>query len=170
VTCDQTATTSFLSSLSTDIIFTTCTLKGKHGCAERLNIEKDIVQVLQTHRLTILTYFGHVNCMQLEQYPYVLLHGYTHGHRPKGRSKKSGSTTSVKTVPTWTIHYMRFLDSLRTGRHGGTPFSIWTANARCHRHRRNGNKSSQVTLRVVLSSVVSACDFVCLSLCQHDNS
>jgi len=52
---------------------------------KELSIEKDIVQVLQTRRLT---YFGHVNRMQMERYPGVLLHGYTHGHRPKGRPKK----------------------------------------------------------------------------------
>jgi len=52
---------------------------------KELNIEKDIVQVLRTRRLT---YFGHVNRMQSERYPRVLLHGYTHGHRPKGRPKK----------------------------------------------------------------------------------
>jgi len=47
---------------------------------KELNIEKDIVQVLRTHRLT---YFRHVN--RTQRYPYVLLHGYTHDHRPKGR-------------------------------------------------------------------------------------
>ena len=53
---------------------------------KELDIEKDIVQVLQTRRLT---YFGHVNrIMHAERYPYVLLHGHTHGHRPKGKPKK----------------------------------------------------------------------------------
>jgi len=52
---------------------------------KELDIEKDIVQVIQTRRLT---YFGHVNRMHAERYPYVLLHGHTHGHRPKGRPKK----------------------------------------------------------------------------------
>jgi len=55
---------------------------------KELNIEKDIVRVLQTRRLT---YFGHVNRMQPERYPYVLLRGYTHSHRthrPKGRPRK----------------------------------------------------------------------------------
>ena len=52
---------------------------------KEFDIEKDIVQVLQTRRLT---YFGHVNRMQSERYPRVLLHGYTHGHCPKGRPKK----------------------------------------------------------------------------------
>jgi len=52
---------------------------------KEFDIEKDIVQVLQTRRLT---YFGHVNRMQTERYVRVLLHGYTRGHRPNGRPKK----------------------------------------------------------------------------------
>jgi len=35
---------------------------------KELNVEKDIVQVLQTRRLT---YFGHVNRMQTERYPDI---------------------------------------------------------------------------------------------------
>jgi len=60
---------------------------------------------------------------------------------------RSGSITSVKTAPTWTFHYTRLPISLRTGRHGGTLFNIWAANARCHRHRRNGRKSSKSHFR-----------------------
>ena len=93
---------------------------------KELNIEKDIVQVLQTRRLT---YFGHVNRMQPELYPYVLLGPYmvilmvtAPIREDQGRS---GSTTSVKTAPTWTFHYTRLPISLRTGRHGGTLFNIW---------------------------------------------
>ena len=37
---------------------------------------------------------------------------------PREDQGRSGSTTSVKTAPTWTFHYTRLLDSLRTGRHG----------------------------------------------------
>ena len=105
---------------------------------KELNIEKDIVQVLQTRRLT---YFGHVNRIQSERFPRVLLHGYTHGRRPKGRPKKKWiDNIRVYTALTWTFHYMRLPVSLRTGRPGGTLFSVWAANARCHYHRRNGNK------------------------------
>jgi len=101
---------------------------------KELNIEKDIVQVLQTGRLKS----GHVNRMQPERYP----HGYDHAHRPKGRPKKKwiGLTTFVTIAPTWT-YWLPV--SLRRGRYGGTLFSVWTASARCHRHRRSGNKSSQ---------------------------
>jgi len=60
---------------------------------------------------------------------------------PREDQGRSGSTTSVKTVPTWTFYYTRLLDSLRTGRHGGTLFSIWATNTRCHCHRRNSDKS-----------------------------
>ena len=33
-------------------------------------------------------------------YPHTLLHGYTHGHRPRGRPRENGWTTSVKIVKT----------------------------------------------------------------------
>jgi len=55
---------------------------------KELDIHKDIVQVLQTRRLM---YFGHVTRMGSDRYPHLhdlLLHGYTHGHRPKGRPRK----------------------------------------------------------------------------------
>jgi len=103
---------------------------------KELDIEKDTVHVLQTRRLT---YFGHVNRMHTQRYPYVLLHGHTHGHRPKGRPRKKW-IDSIREDCADT----RPLASLRTGHHGGTLFSIWAANARCHRYRHNGNKSSQV--------------------------
>ena len=50
-----------------------------------LSVEKDIVALLQARRLT---YFGHVNRMDNDRLPKLLLHGYTHGHRPRGRPKK----------------------------------------------------------------------------------
>ena len=52
---------------------------------KELHIHKDIVQVQQTRRLT---YFGHVTRMGSDRYPHLLLHGYTHGRRPKGRPRK----------------------------------------------------------------------------------
>jgi len=52
---------------------------------KELDIHKDIVQVLQTRRLT---YFGHVTRMGSDRYPHLLLHGYTHGRRAKGRPRK----------------------------------------------------------------------------------
>ena len=57
--------------------------------------------------------------------------------------RRNGLTTFVKIVSIWTSHCTRPPVLLRTGRYGGTLFSIWAANTRCHRHRRNGNKSSK---------------------------
>ena len=47
-------------------------------------MEKDN-EVLQTRRLT---YFGHVTRMEKDRYPIILMHGYTHGRRPRGRPRK----------------------------------------------------------------------------------
>jgi len=52
---------------------------------KELDIHRDIVQVLQTRRLT---YFGHVTRTVSDRYPQLLLYGYTHGRRPKGRPRK----------------------------------------------------------------------------------
>ena len=46
---------------------------------------EDINEVLQTRRLT---YFGHVSRMEKDRYPNILMHGYTHGRRPRGRPRK----------------------------------------------------------------------------------
>jgi len=53
---------------------------------KELEMEKDINEVLQTRRLT---YFGHVTRMEKDRYPNILMHGYTHGRRPRGRPRKS---------------------------------------------------------------------------------
>jgi len=50
-----------------------------------LHLEQDIVDVIQTRRLT---YFGHVVRMNSSRYPNVMLYGHTHGTRPVGRPKK----------------------------------------------------------------------------------
>ena len=50
-----------------------------------LSIERDIISVVQCWRLT---YFGHVTQMDKDRLPYILLYGYTHGSRGKGRPKK----------------------------------------------------------------------------------
>ena len=50
------------------------------GYIESLDVENDIVQVLQIHRLT---YFSHVTRMGNNRYPHMLLHGYMHGHHYK---------------------------------------------------------------------------------------
>ena len=63
---------------------------------KELSIGKDIVDLLQVRRLT---YFGHVNRMGNDRFPKLLLHGYTHGHRSRGRPK-NGWTISVRTVRT----------------------------------------------------------------------
>jgi len=60
---------------------------------------------------------------------------------PREDQGRNGLITSVKIVPIWTSHYTRPLASLLTRHYGGTLVSIWAANARRHRHRRNGNKS-----------------------------
>jgi len=54
---------------------------------KELQIEKDISEILQTRGLT---YFGHVSRMEKDRYPHILLHGYTHGHPPRGRLRKNG--------------------------------------------------------------------------------
>jgi len=50
-----------------------------------MSVEKDIVDLLQVRRMT---YFGHVNRMDNDRFPKLLLHGYTLGHRSRGRPKK----------------------------------------------------------------------------------
>ena len=52
---------------------------------KELSIKKDNVKVLQIRRLT---YLGHVSQMEKDRFPHILLHGYTHGHRPRGRPRK----------------------------------------------------------------------------------
>jgi len=52
---------------------------------KEIQIEKDINKVLQTHRFT---YFGHVTRIEKDRYPNILMHGYTHGRRPRGRPRK----------------------------------------------------------------------------------
>jgi len=52
---------------------------------KELQMEKDINEVLQTRRLT---YFVNVTRMEKDRYPNILMHGYTHGRRPRGRPRK----------------------------------------------------------------------------------
>jgi len=52
---------------------------------EELSVEKDIVDVIQTRRLS---YFDHVVRVSDDRFRHILLHGYTHGHRTRGRPKK----------------------------------------------------------------------------------
>jgi len=52
---------------------------------KELQVEKDINAVLQTRRLT---YFGHVTRTEKDRYPNILMHGYTHRRRPRGRPRK----------------------------------------------------------------------------------
>jgi len=52
---------------------------------KELSTERDIISVIQCRRLT---YFGHVTRMDKDRLPYILLYGYTHGSRGKGRTKK----------------------------------------------------------------------------------
>ena len=52
---------------------------------KELQLQKDINEVLRTRRLT---YFGHVTRMEKDRYPNILMHGYTHGRRPRGRSSE----------------------------------------------------------------------------------
>jgi len=52
---------------------------------KELQMEKDINEVLQTRRLT---YFGHETRMEMDRSPNILMHGYTHGRRPRRRPRK----------------------------------------------------------------------------------
>jgi len=52
---------------------------------KELQMVKDINEILQT---CCLTYFGHVTRMEKDRYPNILMHGYTHGRRPRGRPRK----------------------------------------------------------------------------------
>jgi len=44
-----------------------------------------IINILQTRRLI---YFRQVTRMEKDRYPNILMHGYTHGRRPKGKPRK----------------------------------------------------------------------------------
>ena len=67
-----------------------CRVTRKHrrrnvDILKELSIERDIINALQCRRLT---YFGHVTWMNKDRLSYILLCGYTHGSRGKGRPKK----------------------------------------------------------------------------------
>jgi len=51
----------------------------------RLNYNRDINQRIKQRRLR---YFGHICRMKNERYPKILLYGYVHGQRSRGRPKK----------------------------------------------------------------------------------
>ena len=73
---------------------------------KELNIEKDIVQVLQTRRLTYCTLVMWTACNRsnIHMCFYVVILTVTVLREDQ---KRSGSTTSVNTAPTWTFHYIR---------------------------------------------------------------
>jgi len=52
---------------------------------KELSLEKDIVEVVRTHRLS---YFGHVARMCRSRYPHILLYGHTEGSGPRGRPRR----------------------------------------------------------------------------------
>ena len=60
---------------------------------KELSVEKDIVDLLQVRRMT---YFGHVNRMDNDRFRKLLLHGYTHGHRSRGRPKKKRAIDNTR--------------------------------------------------------------------------
>ena len=103
-------------------------------------IHRYIVQVPQTCRLT---YFGHVTRMGSDRYPHLLLHGYTHGRRPKGRPRKKWLDNIRDDARRWAFQSMRLHNLLPTGQDAGTLYAIWAARAHWQRHCRHGNKSSK---------------------------
>ena len=97
---------------------------------KELDIEKDTVQVLQTRRLT---YFGHVNRICA----FLLLHGHTYGHCPKGRPRNKWIDAEMDiSLYEATCHSPHFGRDI-TEEH-------FAANELCHRHRRNGKKVKYV--------------------------
>jgi len=87
---------------------------------KELVIEKDIVQVLQTCRLT---YFGHVNRM----------HTDGHGHHPKERPRKKWIDNIREDCAEMASHLLTSDNR--------TSWRNTVQHMGCHRHRRNGNKS-----------------------------
>jgi len=83
---------------------------------------------LQTRRLT---YFGHVTRMGSDRYPHLLLHGYTHGHRPKGRPRKKWVDNIRDDCKefSWALQSMRLHNLIPTGQDGGTLYIVWAASA-----------------------------------------
>jgi len=81
---------------------------GTIDMLKKLVIDKDIIQILQTRRLK---YYGHVTRMGNDRLPQVLLHGYMHGRRPKGRPEKNWLTIFARTVQKWTPLRTRLVNS-----------------------------------------------------------
>jgi len=106
-----------------------CGIRRNVDILKELSVEKDIVDLLQVRRLT---YFGHVNSMSNDRFPKLLLHGYTHGHRLRGRPKKKWLDNIREDCEdmNMSIQYCKHLASAGTGQNGETLFTTWTARAR----------------------------------------
>jgi len=104
---------------------------------KELDIHKDIVQVLQTRRLTMWPAWEataiHI-CFCMDILTIIV---------QKEDRGRNGWTTSVMIVRSWVLQSMRLHNSLPTGQDGGTLFIVWAASAHWHRHCRHGNKSSK---------------------------
>ena len=79
-----------------------------------------------------LFYFGHVARISNDRFPHILLHRYTHGHRPKMR----WIDNIRESRRLQRLHFMKLLDSPWSGHSGETRFALWAATARRLRHRR----------------------------------
>jgi len=83
-----------------------------------------------------------VSSMEKDKYPHILLHRYTHGHRPRGNQGKwldniGEDCENLNLTVHQTYH-------LAKDRMTNTVRNIWAAGARWHRLRRKSFKSSQV--------------------------
>ena len=105
---------------------------------KELQMEKDINEVLQTRRLT---YFVNVTRMEKDRYPNILMHGYTHGRRPRGRPRKRwlDNITDDCEELNLTIQQVSRLANDRVKWRN----TVRNNGSRGHRLRRRGFKSSK---------------------------
>jgi len=69
----------------------------KGSSDRRRNVDRSILKELNVRMILLmyvkirrLTYFNHVTRTKSNRLPHILLYGYTHGHRHRGRPKKNG--------------------------------------------------------------------------------
>jgi len=78
---------------------------------KKLAIDKDIVEILRTRRLS---YFGHVVRMDCHRYLHILLHGYVRVARARGRPGKKWIDNIKEIVTFYSSYRWMPTDSVKT--------------------------------------------------------
>jgi len=109
---------------------------------EELAIDRDIIEILRTRRLS---YFGHVARMGCHRYPRILLHGYVYGARARGPPRKKW-TDNIKEG--CNLLHLSLIDANRLANDRTCWRSLigtqsWSCRSVVTRHHRRGIKSSK---------------------------